>query len=262
VAYVNSPLAQYYHFLTSTSWAVERGTIIQGEYLRLPFLVPDEEDPRLSQVVVHFDRIVALLQQPGPLNNAAHQAAIQQHEEAIAQLVFDLYDLTPAECQLVQDVVDYGIDFFYWSKQKRRKPGGTRAVQPPDTTVLKAYADTFVETVMALLRYQGQTLNATVYQDGTPLSVVAFELVKIAEAREAQITESAGELRETLRRLDRLLLEQRAPTLYTRRHVRVYDGSWLYLVRPSERRFWTQSQARADADSVVTELLVPQPTQE
>ncbi len=255
VAYVNSPLAQYYHFLTSTSWAVERDTIIQKEYKRMPFLVPDEDDPRLKKVLYHFDQIVALLQQRDVLFSEKHKISIQQHEAAIAELVFDLYDLTPAEHQLIQDMIDYGIDFFYWAKDKRRKPGNTRAVQRPDTEMLKGYAETFVETVTALLRYQNQTLNAVVYQDGAPLSAVGFEIVSLADALEVQIHEDTGELPETLRRLDHLLLEQRTPALYMRRHVRVYDAPWLYLVRPSERRFWTRSQARADADGAVAEWL-------
>ena len=255
VAYVNSPLAQYYHFLTSTSWAVERGTIIQEEYLRMPFLVPDEDDPRLKQVLDYFDQIVALLQKRDVLDEAKRQHDIRQREDAIAELVFDIYDLTSTECQLVQDTLDYGIEFFYWSKRKQRKPGGTQAVQFPDIRMLKAYADTFVETVTALLCYQGQTLKALVYQDGAPLSAVAFELVNRADAQETQIVGSQSALREVLHRLDRLLLERRTQALYMRRHVRIYDRAWLYLVRPSERRFWTCSQARVDADSIVVEWL-------
>jgi len=261
-AYINSPLAQYYHFMTSTSWGVERGTIIQKEYLGMPFLIPDQGDSRLSKILAYFDEIVTILQQHGILDKAKRQWDIQRREESIAELVFDLYDLTPTERQLVQDTVDYGIEFFYWSKRKRRKPGETKAIQHPDTEMLKAYADTFVKTVKALLRYQGQTLNALVYQDGTPLSVVAFELVNPDDAHETQILESEGALRGVLHRLDRLLLEKRTEALYMRRHVRVYDGDWLYLVRPSERRFWTYSQALADADSVIAEWLSHQRSQE
>lgn len=255
VAYINSPLVQYYQFLTSTRWAVERGEVLQEEYLRMPFLVPGNGDLRLSEVLAYFDEIVILLQQHDVLDEVKRQRGIEQRENAIAELVFDLYDLTPAERQLVRDTVDYGIGFFYWSKRKGRKPRGAKAVQHPDTGMLKVYADTFVETVKALLRYQGQTLNALVYQDGTPLSVVAFELVNLDDAHETQILESEDALRDVLRRLDLLLLERRTDALYMRRHVRVYDGDWLYLVRPSERRFWTYSQALADADSVVVEWL-------
>ena len=262
VAYINSPLAQYYHFMTSTSWAVERGTVIQEEYLRMPFLIPDEGDSRLSKILTYFDEIVTIVQRHNILDESKRQQDVQQREEAIAELVFDLYDLTPTERQLVQDTVDYGIEFFYWSQQKRRKPQGAKAVQHPDIEMLKAYADTFVKTVKTLLHYQGQTLNALVYQDGTPLSVVAFELVNLDDAHETQILESEDALRDVLRRLDRLLLERRTDALYMRRHVRVYDGDWLYLVRPSERRFWTYSQALADADSVIAEWLSHQRSQE
>ena len=255
VAYINSPLMQYYQFLTSTRWAVERGEILQEEYLRMPFLVPDEKDPRLSKALAYFDEIAVLLQQHNVLDEAEHQRAVEQRENAIAELIFDLYDLTSVERQLVQDVVEYGIGFFYWSKRRRRKPQGAKAVQRPDVPMLKAYADTFVETVQAPLRYQGQTLNALVYQDGAPLSVVAFELVNLADAQETRSLESEDALRQVLRRLDHLLLEKRTEALYMRRHVRIYDESRLYMVRPSERRFWTRSQAFADADSVVVEWL-------
>lgn len=259
VAYINSPLAQYYHFLTSTRWAVERGNILQEEYLRMPFLVPDKNNPQLRQVLIHFDQIVESLRQRSMVSGVEYPPVIQQHETAIAELVFDLYDLTTAERQLVYDMVDYGIDFFYWSKKTHRRLDGARAVQDPDVEMLKAYVETFVETVTALLTYQGQTLNAVVYQDGAPLSVVGFELASHSDARGVQIVEGPDVLRETLRHLDHLLLEQRTSTLYMRRYVRIYDGSWLYLVRPSERRFWTRSQARADADSAVMEWLsIPQ----
>ena len=255
VAYINSPLAQYYQFLTSTRWGVERDSILHKEYQSMPFLVPDEDDPRLKQIADHFDQIAAFLQRRDLMAGIMNQTVIQQHEAAIAELVFDLYDLTPAERQLVHDLVDYGIDFFYWSQRKRRKPGGAKAVQPPDIGTLEAYADTFVETVTALLCYQGQTLKALVYQDGAPLSAVAFELVNLADAQATQIVKSKDALREILRRLDHLLLERRTQTLYMRRHVRIYDRAWLYLVRPSERRFWTRSQARVDADIIAVEWL-------
>lgn len=262
VAYVNSPLAQYYHFLTSTLWTIERGALLHGECLRMPFLIPDEEDPRLLKILACFDEIVALLQKHNVLDETKRQHGIRQREETIAELVFDIYDLTLTERQLVQDTLGYGIEFFYWSKRKRRKPRGAKAVQRPDVEMLKGYAETFGETATALLRYQDQTLNAVVYQDGAPLSVVGFELVSLADARDVQIIEGADTLQETLRRLDRSLLEQHTPTLYMRRHVRVYDGSWLYLVRPSERRFWTRSQARADADSAIMEWLSQPDVQE
>ena len=189
VAYINSPLAKYYHFLTSTSWAVERGTIIHDEYKDMPFIVPDEDDPRFLEVIDHFNQIILLLTQNDGVIMKDVKAAIREHEAAIAERVFDIYEIAPAQRQLVQDMVEYGIGFFNWAKQRTRTIKDSSrsrrsysvqpksySVQPPETQMLVTYADTFIEAVTSLLHYQGQRLNATVYQDGAPLSVVGFEL--------------------------------------------------------------------------------------
>ncbi len=155
------------------------------------------------------------------------------------------------------DMVQYEIEFFKWAKRDTRSFNDSKShpVRHPDSIMFVEYAQTFTETVTTLLRYQAQTLNAVVYQDGAPLSVVGFELVSLADAKEVQVIDSSLSLRDILRKLDRLLLEQHTPALYMRRHVRIYEAGWLYLVRPSERRFWTHSQARADADSFIAESL-------
>jgi hypothetical protein len=108
---------------------------------------------------------------------------------------------------------------------------------------------------LSLLHYQNQTLNAVVYQDHAPLSVVEFELVNMADTRDVRFVYESKELHVLLYKLDRRLWERQASTLYTRRHVRIYDGQRFYVVRPSERRLWTRSQAYADADSFIAEIL-------
>jgi len=257
VAYINSPLARYYHFLTSTSWAVERGTIIHDEYKDMPFLIPDKDDPRLKKVLELFDQIVDLHSQSEKMLVLNVDATMQEYKNILANLVYDIYGLDKAERHLVHDMVDYEIGFFNWAKQKGRssKNSIVLAIKRPNVQMLAEYAQTFIEVVNSLLRYQEQTLNAIVYQDDAPLTIVGFELTSLNNTQEVKLFENSSILRETLRSLDKLLLEQRAATLYMRKHVRIYDNSWLYLVRPNEGRFWTRSQARADADSFIVDLL-------
>ena len=121
--------------------------------------------------------------------------------------------------------------------------------------MLKEYAQEFIEVTTSLLHYQNQTLNARVYQDHAPLNVVEFELVNMADARDVRFVDKSKELHDLLYKLDRRLWERQASTLYTRRHVRIYDGPRFYVVRPGERRLWTRSQAYADAGSFVAEIL-------
>lgn len=264
VAYINSPLSQYYHFMTSSRWGVERDDVLQGEYKEMPFILPDKDDRRFIDVVQLFDEIANLLQQETIVDEGKRQATIQEYESLISDLIFDIYDLSLVERQLVMDTIQYQIGYFY------KKP---YTIEPPDQAMLIDYADTFINTATELLRYQDQTLNAVIYQDGLPLSVIRFQLAKLTETSDKNekwstsygipvppsikimINTRSDELQNQLRKLDRILYEQRTSSIYMRKHVRIYDGSSLYLVRPSEARFWTQSQARVDADKAIVEWL-------
>lgn len=254
VAYLNSPLAKYYHFLTSTRWAVERGNILQAEYGAMPFLVPERDDPRLQKLLEQMAQIRELLEKKNTFYNVQDEVRRKEHEIAIYKLVYELYGLHPVEQQLVEDTLAYGIPFFEWAKKVTRKPGGAKPVEVPDADMLARYADIFAHAATSLLRIKNQTLNAVVYKNGAPLTVVSFELVPLEKALPVQLVDSHDAMRAKLRELDHFLLERKTPSMYMRRHVRVYDGKTVSLVRPSEQRFWTQSQARADADAFLAEL--------
>ncbi len=255
VCLINSPLARYYQFLTSTRWAVERANPLHIEYADMPFLVPDQDDPDFRQLIRHFDFIVQLVNQKDVLWSSAHKDEIEKHKTAINTLVFKLFNLHPVEQQLVQDMLEYGIEFFNWSKRRTRRPRGAKPVQEPGTEMLQAYADVFVRTVTSLLKIKNQTLNATVYKNGAPLTVASFEFVRRQDARPVCVITESDAMHTRLQELNEQVLEQKTPSMYLRRHTRVYDGNLVSLVRPSEQRFWTQSQARADADAFLAELL-------
>ena len=257
VCLINSPLTRYYQFLTSTRWAVERANPLHKEYLEMPFLIPDREDSKFQQLLYHFDQIIDLLSRDRAEEiffDPKREEPLQKHQTAINDLIFDLYKLHPVERQLVDDMLEYGLEFFNWSRRKNRKPRGVKPVQRPDVPMLKRYAGIFIHTTTSLLKIKNQTLNATIYKNGTPLTVVSFDLVDLADQQPISIVSKSEEMRIKLRELDELLLERNAPSMYTRQHVRVYDGKQVSLVRPSEQRFWTQSQSRTDADAFLAEL--------
>ena len=254
VAYINSPLAEYYHFLTSTRWAVERKSILQQEYEKMPFFVPQKEDKRLKDILYYLEQMKISANEIGTFISPQNKHLQEEYKNKISQLVLDLFALHPIEQQLVDDMLNYGVKFFEWAKSKRRKPNGTPAVRKPDVPMLTTYADVFIRTATSLLRLKNKTLNATVYKNGAPLTVVSFDLVDLEEAQLTKVVIQSDAMHAKLRELDTLLLEQKSPSMYMRRHVRVYEDKQMSLVRPSEQRFWTQSQARADADDFLAEL--------
>ncbi|MCP4361841.1 MAG: N-6 DNA methylase [Chloroflexi bacterium] len=253
VCLINSPLTKYYQFLTSTRWAVERRNPLHKEYKDMPFLIPHEDDERLQEIL-HYLEQMKTSSNEDDLFLLQDNHRQQEYETIINKLVYELYRLHPVEQQLVDDMLNYGMAFFEWAKKKTRKPNGIRAVRNPDVPMLTAYADVFSRTATSLFHLKNKTLNAIVYKNRAPLTVVSFDLVDLDEAQPTQVVTQSDAMHAKLYELDKLLLEQKAPSMYMRQHVRVYDGEQMSLVRPSEQRFWTQSQARADADAFLAEV--------
>jgi hypothetical protein len=254
VAYINSSLTDYYHFMTSTRWAVERGNVLQKEYEDMPLIIPDRNDPKLQEILYYLDKIDKLLNDDSILSKANRDITLDKYKTAIDELVYDLHGLHPIEQQLIEDTLEYVVEFFNWAKRKNRKPQGTRPVQRPDESMLIDYASIFIDTTSAFLKIKNQALNANVYKNGAPLTVVSFDIVDLGETQPIKTIKQSDAMRRKLRELDELILEQQTPSMYIRRHVRIYDGDQISLVRPSEQRFWTQSQARVDADAFLAEL--------
>ncbi|HSH01154.1 MAG TPA: N-6 DNA methylase [Anaerolineae bacterium] len=252
VCLINSPLTRYYQFLTSTRWGVERNEILKSEYMNMPFPMPQEEDVRFQKLLDYFDKLEWISNE-----NTLSDVISNEKEKYIAlinQLVYEICEIHPVEKQLIEDMLMFGITFFEWSAQKKRRPNGTIAIQAPNEQMLKEYANVFLKTTSSLLQFKGKRLRARIYQNGAPLSVMSFELIDANDVDDIEIITQSSAMKHKLRELDELLMAQKIPSMYMRQHVRVYDGNEVSLVRPSEQRFWTQSQARADADEFLAEI--------
>ena len=55
-------------------------------------------------------------------------------------------------------------------------------------------------------------------------------------------------------KLDALLHEQKGTTLHVTRIVRIYDGSFIFLLKPDRLRYWLRSVALRDADETLADL--------
>lgn len=254
VCVINSPITQYYQFLTSTRWGVERSNPLQKEYEEMPFLIPDEKDPLYQKLILCFDQLVGLMIDKPVIVNWETEQHIEELKLEINRLVFQIYDLHPVEQQLIEDMLVYGVAFFEWTERKNLKFRDIAPIEKPDERMLRVYAETFIRTTAMFLQIKQQALNAIVYRNGHPLTVMTFEFVDVEDVHPVQVITQPTKMREKLRELDDLLVARKTPSMYMRRHVRVYDGKQISLIRPSEKRFWTESQARADADAFLADL--------
>ncbi|MGH7134495.1 MAG: hypothetical protein ACREHD_02080, partial [Pirellulales bacterium] len=239
---LNSSLGTYLTFLTCTHWGVEKQELLPNDALRLPIPDPAGADRKIVDKLLNVER---------ELREAARAG---HHENArvarLDELVFQLYDLEPFERVIVEDMVNTTIDF-------QRKHEASDAVQPASVQDCQAFA----EHLMAVIQPFFDTLKqrrmlAEILDVDAPLRVARFEIVPwSANGRSAVVVRQAPEFDNVLGEIADSLDEPLSFDIRTRRHLRVYAGDAFYVIKPSQRRFWTRSAGLADGDAVMKDLL-------
>lgn len=146
-------------------------------------------------------------------------------------------DLSVNERIIAKDIVDYQRDFI--------RLGAESALMLPATSDhLESFDSIFIAQINAVY-------------PRNPLRVLDFyhwsgAICKVYVFGEGDVDWSdADKLHD---KLDILLREHRGTSLSITRIARVYDQSFLFLLKPDNHRFWTCSIALRDADDVLTDL--------
>ncbi|MEV6487517.1 N-6 DNA methylase [Actinoplanes sp. NPDC051633] len=125
-ATIVSSLGNYFHFMTSASWGVERDFVELNEHLSLPLATPSASQS--SELARLFT-----LAQDGQLPNV---------REAIDDVVFNMYELSNADRARVLDRLGSGLERF-------RRPRANSV--PVSDATLSRYANTIHEALTATL---------------------------------------------------------------------------------------------------------------
>ena len=138
-------------------------------------------------------------------------------------------------------------------------------VKRPSSEDLTAYANEVVRTVNAYLRARGKRhLEAVIYPryiavgnaiDGTPgVDAVRFAMVAGAPTDGPYVHQGSD---AEIARLSALLRGQVSadvpPYLNERRQLRIYDENALFILKPSEARYWTRTAGLNDGDAVLAD---------
>ncbi len=236
---LNSSLINYFLFLTSTVWGVERDEVRSEDVLRLPFVWSEES---------FVDRIVRL---EGELRAVRDKSQLVELKRSLDEAVFDLFEMDSTERILVRDMINFTLDL-------KIKRGASRAVERPTTPDLVNYARQTISVIQPFLKsFDGQRVKATIYDVGNaPLRAVKFssesdEVADIIVQEAVPDNKSETLLASIARELPQRIAQQ----IYTQPALRVYSGTTLYIVRPAERQYWTQAAALSDADAILAEHL-------
>jgi len=240
-----SSLAKYYHFLTCSTWGFWHYEIHEQEHLGLPILFPDNRDLR-DRILKAVEQITTESDTPTLFEPDSPGWRVMQDE--LDEAIFDLYGLSDAQRDLVRDLCQVTLEFFYEGVD-------SKATEPPTVAQLEEYRDVFLQVWQERLALKGKELETRIYAPRHGLLVgMAFELEDLGTAmHHAPITDDS-EWQRWFRRLSQSLLKEYASPIYIDRVVKELSDSSMFIIKRAQRRFWTKSQARRDAQELLTEV--------
>lgn len=245
---LNSSIVSFQLAFGGPTWGLERPTVEPHDLLslRVPKLTSCNTD--LVTAVVAAEREAA--------SDPSNTAAIQRLDDA----VFDLYGIEPEERVVAQDSVARARYLIFENRAER-----ARMVQAPSPHHLKQYARQVGSSVDAYLRARGERhLEAVVYTQrlakgdlatGVPgVTAVRFVMAPGAPKRDAVVREGDPADLDALAKLLRGRLEAEVPPyLNERRQLRIYGSEDLFILKPSEVRYWTATAGLNDADVILAD---------
>ncbi len=223
---IGSRVFSYYHILTNRKWLVERDELEAGDIWQTP--IPSPSDTEIAEACEIFDEL----------------AILPTKKEKAEQFVRHMYRLKEYERYQIDDVIDYVYDYF---KNKQRSVSFKR----PSTDAYKLYYNSIAE-ILTNTFGTGTSLSGDLYFGDAPLTVLVLSIGQ-QTAKEFNIITNNNQLNEILLSLDNSLVDNQK-MVFVRRNLRIYQQDKIYIVKPSQCKYWTYSAACRDADEIFEDV--------
>ena len=226
---IGSSVFTYYHILTNRKWLVERDELEAGDIWQTP--IPKPSDEEISESCDIFDELVI-----SPLK-----------KQKAEKFVRHMYRLKEYESYQIDDVIDYVYDYF---KNKRHSV----SFEQPSIDAYRLYYHCIHEVLTNTFGAFGASvgLSGDLYFGNAPLSVLVLSLGRQC-IKGLNVITSDERLNEILSSLDSSLVDSQN-MVFVRRNLRIYQQDRIYIVKPSQRKYWTYSAACRDADEIFEDV--------
>lgn len=223
---IGSKLFSYYHLMTNRRWLIERDELEAGDIRKMPIPVPTE------QQLIDAVKIYDMIQDTQNINLRDEYA-------------FELYRCQPYEVLLVNDALEYIYSYF-------NKKGKSMVFDAPTKQMYNLYNETLSEILKNTF---GKPIvhESRLFTGDSPLTVLSILLDgKVTES--LQFHTETLELQCLLSKLEGMLTEERQ-SLFIRRNVRIYGTDEIYIIKPTQKKYWNYSSACRDADEIFSDIM-------
>jgi hypothetical protein len=260
-----SSLARYYYFATAGSWGFWHFEIHLENVGEMPICFP--KDGKLRDRIVRIvEELQGLELHPElELAKIEPQRRLPELERQLDEAIFDLYELNAAERDLVSEMCNVGLDLFY---RHQNSDALAKVIQPAqnigiltdvakDENGLAAYLHTFLEVWNDELAPDGEFIWQILSPpSGAPLLAVRFTTRYKQDPLPKRTDQPIKAWHELLAKLEKdSRVPVGSPQVFTDTFFRYVSDREIFFIKRNERRFWTRTAAREDAESALTHLM-------
>jgi hypothetical protein len=247
-AYLRSSIAKYFLFHTSSNWGVGRQRVGVEELLRLPF--PTPQGMPMERIVRRVTDIVSSTATQATKTFANRSDLISNADTSIEPLLDEYFDILPTEKLLINDTLRIIIP----SARPTRRRSLVPTIHPSTQDQRNAYTQRLCDTLNGWARSGNFAVQGrTVALERLGLGVAILNKGKVDE--DTSEVPKDFDVLAALARL-RSVTSRKLNTLELVRGVKVFDQNRLYVLKPINLRFWTQTAALNDADEIAGALLM------
>ena len=252
-----SSFARYYLFLTSANWGVWNDKVLINERLELPVII-DRDHPATEKINTIVDKLCNyrpqkknLMQPSGvPEHEIKTQRSIWEAE--LDDAVFDLYSLSEDQKDLIRDCCEVTLPFFY-------KPfdsvGVMPAVQNEDLSWIEIYARMFARRWNAYLENDVE-MRAEIHV-GAHGNMVAIEFFPADKTDPWKLNPQNKSWDHLLDQIGNSLPQPMGVSqILIDSVVHVVSNDSIIIIKRNEKRFWTRSLAREDAETTLCKRMI------
>lgn len=240
--YLNSRFSTYFLFLTSSTWGIERERVKPNELYLLPYI---SKQIAIKEVVKIYDQIKIDLDTNYPL-----KANIEQHEAMLDKVFSNGFGFSKNERIFIDDTIKYTIDLFH-------KGHKSIAIKPVKQNETIAYAKKLSSELNDILKLSELKVISNIYKTSLydPLCLVTLQFIDIDINEDVKVTKTDDEFNQILLKLNQYTLKEYSKGIYVQKNLTYFDEDKIYILKPNQKRFWTQSKAIEDAQNITLEIM-------
>lgn len=223
---IGSRVFSYYHILTNRRWLVERDELEAGDIWKTP--IPTPTNNELMEAEKIFNELLKS----------------SKEKEKAENFVRHMYRLREYENHQIDDVIDYVYDYY------RNKNMSISFNYPSIDMYNKYYASLY--EVLTNTFGAGIKLRGELYSGEAPLTVLVLYIGENTH-EELSIISEEEQVRDLLLKLDDTLVDKRQ-MVFIRRNLRIYQTDRIYIIKPTQQKYWTYSAAYRDADEIFEDI--------